>query len=69
MKDVIIVIGVVLGIILLVIGSKVKKNKGIKITGILMVSISIIIAAPDIISGFIEGFRDGFLNNKINTQF
>jgi uncharacterized membrane protein len=60
MKDVIIVIGVVLGIILLVIGSKVKKNKGIKITGILMVSISIIIAAPDIISGFIEGFRDGF---------
>lgn len=59
MKDVLIVVGVVLGIILLIIGSKVKKNKGIKIAGIIMVLISIFIAAPDIVRGFMEGFRDG----------
>lgn len=60
MKDILIWIGLGLGIILIVIGSKVKKNRVLKIAGISMVSISLIVAIPDIASGFVEGFNEGF---------
>lgn len=60
MKDILVLIGLGLGIVFLVVGRFFVKRKEIKIAGILLIAVSIIIAAPDIISGFAEGFREGF---------
>ena len=60
MKDILVLIGLGIGIILLVLGRFFVKRKEIRIAGILLIVVSLIIAAPDIISGFVKGFGQGF---------
>jgi hypothetical protein len=59
-KDIMVLIGLGLGIILILLGMKLKNVKALKVVGILMIIISLIIAAPDIISGFVDGFKNGY---------
>lgn len=59
MIDVIVLFGIILGIILIKYSSK-KQNKLLRNIGIIMILICLVYALPDILSGMVDGFIDGW---------
>lgn len=59
MRDIILTVGLIIGVILLIGGKKTQIYKYIKIVGILIIAVCLVMIMPDLISSFIHGFRDG----------
>lgn len=56
MTDILLIVGVILGVVFLIIGIKKVKFKFFKLIGIVLILVSLIYVAPDFIRGFKEGF-------------
>lgn len=58
MKDIIIILGIVIGVLLIKIGKRKAMNK-LQNIGALVIVICFVVAAPDFIKGAISAFMDG----------
>lgn len=59
MKDIIIILGVIIGILLIITGKRRTMDK-LRIIGILLIAVCLIVVAPDAIRGFIDGVNYGW---------
>jgi divalent metal cation (Fe/Co/Zn/Cd) transporter len=58
MIDIISTIGIIVGIIFFFVAKKKHNLKVLKLIGGIIILTSIVIAAPDFVKGFINGFND-----------
>lgn len=55
MKDIVIILGIIIGGILLIVGKKGQTHKHVKIIGIIIIVVCLGMVIPDFIKGFIDG--------------
>ncbi|KEI98961.1 hypothetical protein N496_05040 [Clostridium botulinum A2B3 87] len=55
MKDIIISLGLMVGIVMLIVGKKTKKYKYVNAIGTFIILVCLAMAAPDFLRGFIDG--------------
>lgn len=63
MRDIIVILGLIIGAILIIAGKKTKLQKYTTIAGILVIAVCLVIVMPDIINGFIDGYTEGIISN------
>ncbi len=60
MLDIILLIGMVVGVILIITGKRKHNYKILSLIGVLVLLISLTFAAPDFIAGFKAGYASAF---------
>ncbi|AJD30787.1 MULTISPECIES: hypothetical protein [Clostridium] len=55
MKDIIISLGLIIGVVMLVVSKKTKKYKYVNAIGKVIILVCLAMAVPDFIRGFIDG--------------
>lgn len=58
MNDLILILGLLVGVIVLLISKKMKNNRVIKNIGIIIIVVCAVMSMPDIIKGFMNGFNE-----------
>lgn len=57
MKEVIIILGLIIGVILLIVGNKIQTYKYLRIIGIIIILVCLVIEIPSFIKGLIDGLQ------------
>ncbi|MFV3010717.1 hypothetical protein ACLD43_03020 [Clostridium botulinum] len=57
MKDIIISLGLIIGVIMLIVSKKTKKYKYVNAVGTVIILVCLTMAAPDFLRGFIDGMK------------
>ncbi|ACA44937.1 hypothetical protein FDC22_12620 [Clostridium botulinum] len=55
MKDIIRILGLIIGVAMLIVGKKTKKYKYVNTIGKIIILVCLAMAVPDFIRGFIDG--------------